>query len=379
MEVKDLYDLIESHLENGIIRESKNGMKRVRLPIPIEYGGGYATGGTVEDAVQNLIKRLGFEKKEPVPLFSDFIDEWIAIKEGEGRSPSTIAVYKMIIRTKLVPFFRCKRMNEINADDIQAFYNSIMHLSRSTSVQSKAILKGVFERADRHGYLTKNPMQYSYYKSRKTGDKVVLQDSDLAQVINELYLLEETGDFRDYLYACFLCFTSLRRGEILGLKWCDICFEDSKINVHTNVTFPNGRNEPHVGCPKDESYGVIFLNDGLAERIKRLTGDPESYILPYSPEETDRPMTRSMFTKMWRRIDSRLDLKGATSHSFRSSYASMVVAHCDSDPKTLQELMRHKTPDLAMQVYAKRNQNKIRTTENAYNSYISTLAANGDS
>ena len=377
MEVQALYDLIESHLENGIIRESKDGMKRVRLPIPIEYGGGYATGGTVEDAVHNLIKRLGIQKKEPAPLFSDFIDEWITIKEGEGRSPSTIAVYRMLIRTKIVPFFRGKRMNEINADDIQAFYNSIMHLSRSTSIQCKAILKGVFERADRRGYLEKNPMQYTYSKSKKTGNKVVLQDDDLAKVIGELYLLEETGDLRDYLYACFLCFTSLRRGEILGLKWSDICFERSEINVHTNVSFPNGQNDPFIGCPKDGSYGVIFLNDGLVERIKPYVGDPESYILPYSLEETDRPITRSMFTKMWRRISSRLDLKGATSHSFRSSYASMVVAHCDSDPKTLQELMRHKTPDLAMQVYAKRNQNKIRTTENAYNDYISTLVTDG--
>ena len=124
---------------------------------------------------------------------------------------------------------------------------------------------------------------------------------------------------------------------------------------------------------------MIFLNDALVERIKPYTGDPESYILPYSSEEQDKPMTKSMFTKMWRRIDARLDLKGATSHSFRASYASMVVAHCNSDPKTLQELMRHKTPDLAIQVYAKRNQNKIQTTENSYNSYISTLAANGDS
>ena len=379
MEVQALYDLIESHLENGIIRESKNGMKRVRLPIPIEYGGGYATGGSVEDAVQNLIKRLGVKKKEKAPLFSDYIDEWIAVKEREGRSPSTIAVYKMLIRTKIIPFFKGKRMNEINADDIQEFYNSIMHLSKSISVQSKAILKGVFERADRRGYLEKNPMQYSYYRSKKIGNKVVLQDDDLAKVIGELHLLLDTGDFRDYLYACFMCFTSLRRGEILGLKWRDICFETNKIHVHSNATFPNGQNEACIGEPKDGSYGVIFLNDALVERIKPYTGDPESYILPYSSEEQGKPMTKSMFTKMWRRIDARLDLKGATSHSFRASYASMVVAHCNSDPKTLQELMRHKTPDLAIQIYAKRNQNKIQTTENSYNSYISTLAANGDS
>ena len=379
MEVQALYDLIESHLENGIIRESKNGMKRVRLPIPIEYGGGYATGSNAEDAVRNLIKRLGIQKKEHSPVFSDYADEWLGIKEEEGRAPSTIAVYKMLIRTKIIPFFGKKRIDEIKADDIQAYYNSIMHLSRSTSIQSKAILKGIFERADRNGYLVKNPMQYTYSKSKKTGKKVVLQDEDLIQVIEDLSFLLNTGDIRDYLYACFLCFTSLRRGEILGLTWDDIRFEEKEIHIRNNVTFPNGQNEPCAGPPKDGSYGVIFLNDGLAERIKPYVREAESYILPYSLEKPEEPMTRSMFTKMWRRINSRLDLKGATSHSFRASYASMVMAHCDSDPKTLQQLLRHKTPDLAIQVYAKPNQNKIRTTENIYNRYISTLTEVNDS
>lgn len=378
MEIQELYDLIESHLENGIIRESKNGMKRVRLPIPVEYGGGYATGDSVEDAVKNLIKRLGVTKKEKAPLFSEYADEWLSIKENEGKSPSTIAVYGMLVKTRLMPFFKAKRINEINADDIQAYYNSIMKLSKSVSTQSEAILKGVFERADRNGYLEKNPMQYSYNKSKKVGKKVVLQDSELGDVIKGLDRLRG-DDIRDYLYMCFLCFTSLRRGEILGLKWCDICFEKSKINVHSNVSFPNGSNDPYIGSPKDDSYGVIFLNDGLAERLQPCAGQPKDYILPYSSKDRSRPMTKSMFVKMWRRINSKLDLKGATSHSFRASYASMVMAHCDTDPKTLQELLRHKTPGLAMQVYAKPNMHKIRTTENVYNSYISTLSSNCDS
>ena len=101
-------------------------------------------------------------------------------------------------------------------------------------------------------------------------------------------------------------------------------------------------------------------------------------MLPYSEEEPDKPMTKSMFTKMWRRLKRDLNLKGATSHSFRASYASMVTAHCNADPKTLQKLLRHKTPDLAIRVYAKHNENKIRTTEEAYDDYISRLVDGKD-
>ena len=61
--MKDIYNKLE-HLENLIIAMNQNGMKRVRLPIPKEYGGGYATGDTLEIAVQNLIKRLEQRKEE---------------------------------------------------------------------------------------------------------------------------------------------------------------------------------------------------------------------------------------------------------------------------------------------------------------------------
>ena len=42
MELQDLYDLIESHLDNGIPgpQEKMGKLKRVKLPIPKEYGGG---------------------------------------------------------------------------------------------------------------------------------------------------------------------------------------------------------------------------------------------------------------------------------------------------------------------------------------------------
>jgi integrase len=213
-------------------------------------------------------------------------------------------------------------------------------------------------------------MWYKYKSSKKEGEKVVLQDEDLADIIRDLDKLSAT---RDYIYACFLCFSSLRREEILGLRWGDLDFDGNEMLIQNAVKFPNGMNDPVVDTPKDNSVGVVKLSSMLRDRISQYQGCADEYILPYSEEERTRPMTKSMFTKMWRRIKGTIDLKGATSHSFRSSYASMVVAHCNADPKTLQKLLRHKTPDLAMRVYAKHNENKIRTTEDAYDAYISGL------
>lgn len=372
MELQEIYDLLESHLGNRIERESAAIMKRIKLPIPEEFGGGLATGNTLEDAVRNLIARLGVKPNIQYPSFSSCADDWMKIKEGQLKSPSTIADYKRILRIHLKPFFGNKAINEITPDDIQMFFNSIMSLSKSYSLQSRSILKGIFERADRNGWLARNPMQYTYERSKRTGQKVVLQDEGLFNVISCLDdLRSASSDRRDYLYVCFLCFTALRRGEILGLRWRDISFERHEIIVRNNVTFPDGQNDPVIVSPKDDSFGIVHLHSLLEERIKPFKRHPQEYILPYAFDQATKPMTHSMFTKLWNRCKKVVDMKGATSHSFRASYASMMNAHCDHiDPKALQGALRHKTPDLAIKVYTKPNENKTRLAELEYDKYL---------
>ncbi len=374
MDIQELYNLIESHLENGIECESerKGKMKRVKLPVPEEFGGGTVTGLGYLNAVNNLIDLVRekitdeIKNKTNSPLFNECWEKWIFIKQGQDRSPSTISSYKRIAANHILPFFEGKRVNEITPDDIQLYYNSIMNLSKSTSTQSKAILCGIFDRAARMGYIDRNPMLYKYDRSTKQGQKVVLQDSDLIKVIQCLdYLIG-----KDYLYSCFLCFTALRRGEILGLRWEDIDFDKHEMNIRNNVTFPDGSNEPVILKPKDDSIGIVHLQSGLEERLKPFR-KKSGYLIPYSDLESNKPITKSMFTKMWRRINKMIDLKGATSHSFRATYVTMMNAHCDHvDPKALQGALRHKTPDLAIKVYTKENKEKTKTAEQEYDDWL---------
>lgn len=366
--VEDIRTLL-ANLGNQIPEPDESALNRVKLPIPEEYGGGYATGKTMEEAVLRLIFKVrgSLLKNQKSILFSDCAKQWFALKKGQERSTSTIANYRRMLDKHILPFFRGKWVNQIKAADIQRYFNSIMKNSKSMSDQSKAILSGIFDYAARNDMIDKNPMQYKYEKSAKVGKKVVLQDEDLISVIDQLDNLEG----KDYLYACFLCFTSLRRGEILGLKWGDIDLENRVIHVRRGVSYPDGQNDPVIDLPKDDSTGDVLLQSELARRLSNRTGGAYTYVIPYSDEEPRKPITRSMFTKMWRRINKTIDLKGATSHSFRATYATMMNAHCSHiDPKALQGALRHKTPDLAIKVYTKENDNKTRQAELEYDEWI---------
>lgn len=381
MDAQEIYDLIASHLDNGICNPQTDKMgklKRMRIPIPEEYGGGVATGYGIDATIKNLIDRVRDQIKmeSDCPTFKECYDKWIVLKEGQERSPSTIANYKYLARVYLLPFFGEMYMDQISPDDVQAFFNSIIKKSKSINDQCKAVLSGIFDRAVRMRIVPQNIMLYRYERSDKTKKKVVLQDDDLIDAISHIDKLKDTGDIRDYLYFCFLCFTSLRRGEILGLRWKDLDFAAGEIWVCNNVTFPNGQNNPVTGQPKDGSYGRVHLQKELARRLEPWRKFGNCYVLPNSLDDLTRPMTRSMFTKMWNRIRKTIDLKGATSHSFRASYATMMNAHCDHiDPKALQGALRHKTPDLAIKVYTKENVDKTRIAEEEYDKWLSEQLA----
>lgn len=376
--INEIQQILEN-LDNGISEPHNERMTRVKLPIPKEYGGGWATGNTQEEAVKHLLERVkGKLKTESnAPTFEDCFGRWILIKMGVDSfeknakkqtplSPCTIENYKRIAKDRLIPFFGDKSVDQITPDDIQLFFNSIMHLSKSYSVQCRAVLKGVFNRAERMNYIRENPMRFEYDRSKKDSKKVVLQDNDLINVISQLEKLEGS----DYLYACFLCFTALRRGEILGLTWEDIDFEKRLIHVHNNVIYPDGQNDPIEKEPKDGSFGAVYLQSELLRRIRPYKSSI-GYVIRGPQSDSMSPISRSSFTKMWNRIKKTLDLKGATSHCFRATYATMMNAHCDHiDIKALQGALRHKTPDLAIRVYTKENENKTKKAEMEYDMWI---------
>lgn len=370
---------ILSDLDNGISEPCVERMTRIKLPIPKEYGGGWATGSTQEEAVRHLLERVGSLAKTATdaPTFRDCWERWILIKMGvnsfgenavksDPLSPCTVANYKRAAKNHLLPFFGDKSIREIKPDEIQLFFNGIMHLSKSYSNQCRTILKGIFNRAERMEYIQSNPMRFEYDKSKKVGKKVVLQDDGLVDVIGQIDKLNGP----DYLYACFLCFTALRRGEILGLRWEDLDFEKQTINVRRNVIFPEGINDPIVKEPKDGSFGVVHLQSELLKRIRPYQSST-GWVIRGSRGEFEGPVSRSSFTKLWYRIKRTVDLRGATSHCFRATYATMMNAHCDHiDIKALQGALRHKTPDLAIRVYTKENENKTHKAEMEYDEWI---------
>lgn len=62
-------------------------------------------------------------------------------------------------------------------------------------------------------------------------------------------------------------------------------------------------------------------------------------------------------------------------HALRVTYCNLV-SDVGMDPKTTQELMRHKTPDQTMRIYAKRHDERLRTTTDALGQVLAEAERN---
>ena len=143
------------------------------------------------------------------------------------------------------------------------------------------------------------------------------------------------------LFAYFLQFTGLRRGELLALRWEDIDFENHVINVSQAVSFPG--NQPKVKTPKTQAGNrKVALLAILENELKKIpVQSQKGYVFG-----GEKPLTASQIRVRWlewcksvgfvepvvkryRAKNNRVYTKTkwkllVTPHQFRHEYASML-------------------------------------------------------
>ena len=178
--------------------------------------------------------------------------------------------------------------------------------------------------------------------SNKKTVREALALDDFLDVVDHLNMLT----VRDRRFMALLMYTGLRRGEALGLRWEDIDQTRSVIHVSRNVTYHTST--ALVGTPKTENgYRDVPLVPHLTRILEPI--EPAGYIIT-STKKQGEPICHSTFVRTWKRIDSTINLHGATPHIFRHTYLT-IMAGLNIDVKTLQAIAGHGDIQITMNRY----------------------------
>ena len=238
---------------------------------------------------------------------------------------STWDTKKNIIDTKIFPYFRDKRMNEITTKDVIAWQNEMLaYRNEKQEPYSPVYLKtlhnqlsAILNHAVRFYDLRCNP-------AAKAGNMGSEKHKEMLIWTTEEYkkFVEVVMD-KPLLYYAFeiLYWGGLREGEMLALTPSDLDFEKGTIRV--NKTYKRRNRQDVVTTPKtDKSNRIISMPGFLAEELQ------DCLKMLYGIKKTDRIFSgisvHRLYSEM-KRGAKEAGVKRIRIHDLRHSHASLLI------------------------------------------------------
>lgn len=198
-----------------------------------------------EKEIDILRDRLdGIQKPKNNLTINDVYNQWVQIKRG--LKENTFRNYQYMYTMFVEPNFGKSKIVNLKRTDIRAFYNYLAEekgLQANTIDHIHTVLHQVLEIAVEDDYLRYNPSDNALKELRKAFNFDVKKRKALTlkeQDLFERFLQSSSKYNRWYPIFITMLWTGMRVGEITGLRWCDIDFENDVISInHTLVYYPS--------------------------------------------------------------------------------------------------------------------------------------------
>ena len=218
-------------------------------------------------------------------------------------------------------------------------------------------MSSLFNHAIRWEFTDKNPITGPVRGSgvRQSAKRELIPD--LLEV-GEFQRLQGELKLRERILVWLDMSSGLRRGELAGLRWIDVRFQDLTIMARRSVV------DQVVGSVKTEaSQRPIPIDPWIAEDLlswRRTTkySRPEDYVFATDAPRAGKKRGQQplwLSKVMTYHIQPTAKRLGITKrigwHTFRRTYTTLLHANGE-DVKTVQELLRHGSARITLDVYA---------------------------
>jgi integrase len=230
-------------------------------------------------------------------------------------------------------------------------------LAPGTKAKIRNIMGVLFNHAMRWEFTDRNPIKGLTrgagvrQSSKRVSVPDILDISEMQGILSELLP-------RDRTLVLLSMVTGLRRGELTGLKWQDIDFENLQIDVQRSVV------DQVVGrCKTEASQKPVpideyTMGDLLTWFRETPFREPEDWVFATNSRRAGKKRGKQplwLSTVMRYHIDPvvrRLGIRKRVGwHTFRRTYATLLEANGE-DVKVVQDLLRHGSSRVTLDIYA---------------------------
>ena len=352
---------------DGTIRKRSDGRWEARIIIGHKNDGTPMYKSAFSKTQKSALKELHhlIELYRDVDLTEDcrmtlgeWLDKWLDAYMIFTIRESTLDSYRAMVKNQVKPFIGSKQISSLTTADMQKFYNKIKKEGRVREhpihgkTLADSMVRGVhmmlheaLDTAVKERLIAKNPTNGTTVPKCNYPEKQILGDNQLETFLEVIKGQEYWGDF---FYVEVM--TGLRRGEICGLKWQDIDFEENKLHVNRSVSVKRGGGL-NIGETKTET-GVrcIQLPPSVAELMKnRKQTVITEWVFPafLNPEQPIHPQAAYRKLKV---ILKNAELPLIRFHDLRHTFATHATQG-GVDPKTLAGILGHTNASFTLDTY----------------------------
>lgn len=293
------------------------------------------------------------------PLFREYAEIWLYNDLIKQLVDSSFARKKQTFDYQVFPIIGDIPMEDITHTDVQNMINQLdkQGYSYSSIVKAKQCVNGTFRKYRVEFHYLIDPCENIILPKKKKKDQADIKyfDKEQRQLIKEGALRKHKTGQSVYRMGCLivvLMYTGMRVGELLGLKWENVNFDDKTIKVDrtaSQITVDENGNIHYNQTIKDRTktqsaYRFVPMNNETVKALKiaqSVTGNCE-YICT---TKNGKLMTESNIYRMLQNIqlymgiaESKQDCLGV--HALRHTFASMMFQN-NCPVKIVSEILGH--------------------------------------
>jgi integrase len=362
-------------MRDGLVKRGATWSYVIRVPDPVtgrtkpRWTGGFATKAEAKDARDRARARIADGAHvEPSRLTVGrfMVDLWLPAMEATGLRATTLASYRGLVRNHVVPRVGGLRLQALRGDVLNRLYAELLAdgavdheggLSPASVRRVHAVLRKGLADAVRWGLVVRNAAdEADPPKQGGAGER--RHQTWTADELGQF--LTATAEDRHAPLWRLLASTGMRRGEALGLRWCDVDLEAGRAAIRQTLVTVNY--QVQLSTPKTargrrsvalDAATVQALRSWKAaqagERVALGLGARPDDALVFTRED-GALIHPGRITKRFAELVAHIGLRPIRLHDLRHTHATLGLA-AGINPKKMSERLGHSTVAFTLDVY----------------------------
>ena len=302
-------------------------------------------------------KGLDVAKAESYTV-GQWMDVWYEYYAQIKVRPSSHKTYEGYIKNHIKPNIGSIPLTKLTTLDLQRLYQKLLAEGRVDRLEAQNQPKGLSPKTVRNiNQVISSAMQLAIQQHLIAQDPTdgcalpktehrEMQTLSADQLAAFLLEARHSGVFEMYYIELA---TGLRRGELLGLKWEDIDFDNQTLRVRRQVGRINGEVREAPLKTKNAYRTISLGTDAIGVLKQQREKQPgSSYVFP---GPTGGPIAPDSVLHMLHRVLDRAGLPEIRFHDLRHTFATLALQN-GVDVKTVSGMLGHFSAGFTLDTYA---------------------------